>query len=402
MKYKVVSLFAGCGGFDLGFIQAGFEIIWANERNKDAVNTYIKNIGNHVQQGDITKILNSEITNDFDVLIGGFPCQGFSLANNKRSMKDERNFLYKELIRILKNKRPKFFVSENVKGLLSILNGKVLNMIVEDFKSLGYTVDFKVLKASDYGVPQHRERIIIIGNRIGVKNLFPTPTHSIETPMFFTGLKPYVNVKDAIEHLSSVRTRQEPFKLKQDIVYNHVAKTKVESTFWTRKSYVKQAEICEYLKEWKNKSPWTIKQIDQELGYTHTAGHWFRKDNNWGSIPNVKDWWALKKLLNFDDKYDQAVTDLILKEITFEQSLRVSNWDRPSDTITATSPEIHPNKKRRLSVRECAILQSFPNSFVFQGSLTEMYKQVGNAVPVQLSFKIAQSIKEGLSNEQRN
>ena len=100
-KYSVAGLFSGCGGLDLGFINAGFDVVWANDFFKEAVETYKKNIGNHIILGDITKIPSSEIPNDFDILLGGFPCQGFSIANIKRSMKDERNFLYKEMLRII-------------------------------------------------------------------------------------------------------------------------------------------------------------------------------------------------------------------------------------------------------------------------------------------------------------
>ena len=98
--------------------------------------------------------------------------------------------------------------------------------------------------------------------------------------------------------------------------------------------------------------------------------------------------------MGFDDRYDKEVTELELREIVFEQSLRITNWDRPSDTITATSPEIHVNRKRRLSARECAILQTFPDDFVFEGSLNSMIKQIGNAVPVLLANKIAKNIKK--------
>ena len=100
--------------------------------------------------------------------------------------------------------------------------------------------------------------------------------------------------------------------------------------------------------------------------------------------------------MKFDDKYDKQVTELILKPITYEQSLRINNWDEPSDTITATGPEIHPNKKRRMSVRECALIQSFPVDFEFVGSLGSMYKQIGNAVPVLLAEKVAGEIKKEL------
>ena len=104
----------------------------------------------------------------------------------------------------------------------------------------------------------------------------------------------------------------------------------------------------------------------------------------------------MKKILGFDDKYDKQVTELELKPITFEQSLRINNWDTPSDTITATGPEIHPNKERRMSVRECALIQTFPMDFEFTGSLGNMYKQIGNAVPVLMAEKIANEIKISL------
>jgi DNA (cytosine-5)-methyltransferase 1 len=392
---KVVSLFAGCGGLDLGFKQSGYKIVWANDFFKEAVETYKYNIGNHIILGDITKIPSSEIPDDFDILLGGFPCQGFSIANTKRSMKDERNFLYKELLRLIKDKKPKFFVAENVKGLLSMQQGKVIDMIVKDFRSLGYKVDYKVLKASDYGVPQHRERVVIMGNRLGLENPFPKVTHGPGTK------NAYVKVKDVVGYLKNERPRDRPFSVANRVVHNHIARTNVHDQFWGRKHKINQHEICDYLKEWRTKAGISTKKIDEIFGYAHTAGHWFRKDNNSGSIPNPDDWWGLKKILGFDNKYDKAVTELELKPISFEQSLRINNWDSPSDTITATGPEIHPNKKRRMSVRECAILQTFPDDFVFFGSLGNMYKQIGNAVPVLLGQRIADAIKKELENYER-
>ena len=385
-KPTVVSLFSGCGGLDLGFINAGYEILWANDFFPDAVKTYKKNIGDHIVLEDISKIKSSDIPNNFDILLGGFPCQGFSVANIKRSMEDERNFLYKEMLRIVKDKKPKFFLAENVKGLLSMHSGKVIEMILDDFKKLGYVVDYKLLNSADYGIPQQRERVIIIGNRIGVKNNFPHKTHSNN----------YISVEDVVGDLANLRTRDLPFSLKGKIIYNHVARTNVHDKFWGRRYKVNQHDICDYLKYWRNKKGISTKKVDEYFGYAHTAGHWFRKDNNSGSIPKPEDWWQLKKLLGFDDKYDKEVTELELKEIKFEQSLRINNWDRPSDTITATGPEIHPNKKRRMSVRECARIQTFPDDFVFYGSLGNMYKQIGNAVPVLLGEKLAKIIKKNL------
>ena len=392
MKYRVIGLFAGCGGMDLGFKNAGFDIVWANDFNKDACETYRANIGDHILHGDITEIDSSDIPDNIDVVLGGFPCQGFSIANTSRSMKDERNFLYREMLRIIADKRPKFFVAENVKGILSMHKGEVIKMIVDDFKELGYIVDYKLLRASDYGVGQHRERVIILGNSLEMENSFPFPTHGESDDLI-----PFVKTKDIVGHLARVRTRDIPIKLQNgEVIFNHVARTNVQDKYWGRKHSVDQHEICDYLKYWRNKSGWTTKKIDEHFGYAHTAGHWFRKDNNSGSIPNPSDWWELKKILEFDDKYDKAVTELVEKPITFEQSLRISNWDSPSDTITATGPEIHPNKKRRMSVRECALIQSFPNDFIFKGSIASMHAQIGNAVPVKLAEAIAGLIKEKL------
>jgi len=387
-KYKIASLFSGCGGLDLGFIQQGFDVIWANDFFKDAVETYKHNIGNHIIFSDITKIPSSEIPDEFDILLGGFPCQGFSIANIKRSMEDERNFLYREMLRVIKDKQPKYFLAENVKGLLSMQKGKVIEMIVEDFRNIGYDVDYKLLKASDYGVPQNRERVIIIGNRLGLKNPFPKKTHGEDK-----GLLPFVTTEEVVGFLADVRIRDKSFKLNEQKIINHKARTNVHDEFWGRKHKVNQFKICDYLKYWRNKSGWSTKRVDEHFGYAHTAGHWFRKDNGSGSVPKPSDWWELKKILGFDGKFDKQVTDLELKPITFEQSLRINNWDRPSDTITATGPEIHPNKERRMSVRECALIQTFPIDFEFSGSLGNMYKQIGNAVPVLLAKQIAAKIK---------
>ena len=422
-KLKVVSLFSGAGGMDLGFTNAGFEIIWANDFFEDAVNSYRKNIGKHMIHGDITKISSEDIPDGADIIIGGFPCQGFSVANTKRSMEDKRNFLYKEMLRIIDDKRPKFFVAENVKGLLSMEKGKVIKMIKSDFENLGYHVDARVLNAAEYGVPQARERVVIIGNNIGVENPYPTPTHYVEgvseSPK---GLRPSITTEQAIGFLSDVKITNNEIhiskeKLKKHIkekkiknpddfyailgvdnkvdeivIKNHMAAENVADTFWGRKYEVNQHEICDYLRFWRDKAGWTTKSVDEHFGYSYTAGHWFRKDNNSGSIPKPEDWWELKKIFGFDNKYDKAVTTLVEKEIKFEQSLRITNWDRPSDTITATSPEIHVNKKRRLSARECAILQTFPINYEFTGSLNKMYTQIGNAVPVLLATKIAEGI----------
>ena len=411
-KYRVISLFSGAGGMDLGFINAGFDIVWANDFFIEATETYKKNIGDHIIFSDIREIESKDIPDNVDIVIGGFPCQGFSISNTGRRVDDERNFLYKEMYRIIKDKKPSFFVAENVKGILSLGKGKVMDMIIEDFTSIGYKVDVKILNAAEYGVPQARERVFIIGNKYGFNNPYPIPTHYIDERIneqinmneFLETdrdkyLKKAVTVEEAIGYLSDIKTSYDPIKLSNGkTIYNHIASTNVSDKFWSRKYNVKQEDICDYLRYWRNKSEWSTAKIDRHFGYRHTAGHWFRKDNNSGSIPTPEDWWELKKLLKFDDKFDKQVTTLIEKDITFEQSLRITNWDRPSDTITATGPEIHVNKKRRLSVRECAILQTFPSDFIFEGSLSRMYTQIGNAVPVLLAEHIANEIKIFLDN----
>jgi DNA (cytosine-5)-methyltransferase 1 len=430
-KLKLVSLFSGAGGMDLGFKKAGFEIIWANDFFEDAVNSYRKNIGKHIVYGDITKISSDDIPDNPDVIIGGFPCQGFSVANTKRSMEDKRNFLYKEMLRVISDKKPKFFVAENVKGLLSMENGKIFDMIKSDFENLkdsngkliGYKVDAKILNAAEYGVPQTRERVVIIGNRIGVENPFPKQTHYIDGVSENTeGLFPAITTEQAIGFLANKKTTNNTITIDCSEIKEHLKKTKIKDkrgfysilgvnknaktleiknhiafenvadSFWGRKYKVNQHDICDYLCYWRNKSGWTTKKVDEHFGYSYTAGHWFRKDNNSGSIPKPDDWWELKKIFGFDNKYDKAVTTLVEKEIKYEQSLRITNWERPSDTITATSPEIHINKMRRLSARECAILQTFPLEYEFTGSLNKIYTQIGNAVPVLLAYKIANEI----------
>ncbi len=336
-------------------------------------------------------------------------CQGFSVANTKRSIDDKRNFLYKELLRVVKDKKPKYFIAENVKGLLSLSGGLVMKMIEDDFREIGYNMNYRLLNSADYGVPQLRERVIIIGNRLGLPNPFPEPTHMKQERdndnlfSFVSNLLPHRTVKNSISYLENIETVErnsnQIIEINGKKIHNHIAYTNVDNIFWKREGDTTQEEICDYLKYWRDKKGISTKRIDEIFGYRHTAGHWFRKDNNSGSIPKPSDWWKLKEILGFDDKYDKFVTNLVEKEIIFEQSLRITNWNRPSDTITASTPEIHINKKRRLSVRECAILQTFPDDFIFTGSLSAQHRQVGNAVPPLLAEKIALEIKKVLEKQ---
>ncbi len=175
---KVVSLFSGAGGLDLGFVQAGHEVVWANDLYGDAVETYRANLGDHIVCRDIAEISSNEIPS-CDIVVGGFPCQGFSVANVKRHEGDSRNRLYLQLLRVIRDKRPKFFVAENVKGLLHFAKGKVFSKILDDMCALGYRVKSRLFNVADYGVPQRRERVIIVGvrNDVAFEYEFPTPTH---------------------------------------------------------------------------------------------------------------------------------------------------------------------------------------------------------------------------------
>jgi len=184
---------------------AGHDIIWANDLYGDAVETYKLNLGDHIIYDDIFSIDENDVP-DCDVIIGGFPCQGFSVANMNRNVDDERNYLYKQIIRIINAKQPKFFLAENVKGIYSLAKGAVMKMILDDFASIGYKVQAKVLNAADYGVPQLRQRVFIVGVRNDIEFQFnyPNPTHN---SIGSDGLIKWISVGDA---LSSLPNPDEP------------------------------------------------------------------------------------------------------------------------------------------------------------------------------------------------
>ena len=192
---NIISLFSGAGGLDLGLIQAGNNVIWANDIDKDAVATYRKNVSPNIICEDIKNIDIDNIPKG-DVVIGGFPCQGFSIANMKRDISDERNTLYKFFYDTIAKKQPKFFIAENVKGILSLGKGSVIKQIIADFDSADYHVEVHKVNMADYGVPQHRERVIIIGQRNDLGNEmkfhFPKPTHDKSN---------WVTIKEALKDL---------------------------------------------------------------------------------------------------------------------------------------------------------------------------------------------------------
>ena len=174
---KILSLFSGAGGLDLGLIQAGNEIIWANDIDANAVETYRTNIGDHIVLGDIKNIDILQLPQS-DVVVGGFPCQGFSQANRFRMLDDERNFLYRFFYEVIKEKQPRFFIAENVKGILSLGKGEAIKQILADFEEAGYITDLHLVNMADYGVPEIRQRVIIVGQR---KDLGPSMRVDIHT-----------------------------------------------------------------------------------------------------------------------------------------------------------------------------------------------------------------------------
>lgn len=162
-EFTAISLFCGAGGLDIGFERAGFKTIWANDFDADACKTHGNWSAAKVVCGDIAKISTDDIP-DADIMLGGFPCQGFSLSG-PRKIDDSRNALYKHYVRIVKGKKPLMFVGENVKGLLTMGDGEIIEAIIEDFSECGYDVYYKLLNAKDYEVPEDRERVIIVGFR---------------------------------------------------------------------------------------------------------------------------------------------------------------------------------------------------------------------------------------------
>lgn len=298
---RVVSLFSGAGGLDLGFVRAGHTVVWANDLYEDAVETYRANLGNHILCEDITKVPSSAIP-ECDIVIGGFPCQGFSVANMKRSLDDSRNVLYRELIRVIRDKQPRFFLAENVKGILHFAHGEVFTRILEEMSVLGYKVKYRLFNAADYGVPQKRERVIIVGvrNDINYDFHFPEPTHGKNGGIF---TEKWVSVAEALAHF--------PDPEQPNDIPNH---------------------ICSRYK----------------LNFNGYLGH-RRLDPN-APAPTVT--------ARGDDKGGVVILP-------------------------------HPNATRRMTGRELAAVQSFPDDYRFYGPLSSVYRQIGNAVPPRLAEAVA-------------
>lgn len=301
---KIISLFSGAGGLDLGLIQAGNRVIWANDIDKDAVETYRENIGNHIICDDIKNIDICTLP-DADVVVGGFPCQGFSQANRLRTLEDDRNQLYRFFYSTIKIKQPKFFIAENVKGILTLGKGEAIKKIIADFEAAGYIVSVNLVNMANYGVPQTRQRVIIIGQRLdlGKRMLFKFP---YETHSKNGDLPHWISIKDAISHFPDPDTKNN--------ILNHIYSAyKVE--------------------------------------YRDFTGH------------------------------------------------RKTDPDKPSPTVLARGNGKggvcaipHYNGKRRLTIRESASIQTFPENFHFVGMMNSCYRQIGNAVPVLFARKLGDEL----------
>ncbi|ELC8381620.1 DNA cytosine methyltransferase [Clostridium perfringens] len=311
---KTVALFAGCGGLDLGFKNAGFNIIWANDNNKKVESTYRYN---HKDTELIIKSLvdiKSEEIPECDIIIGGPPCQSWSLAGAMKGKEDSRGQLFYEYVRVIKDKRPMAFVAENVKGIVSKAHIESFNEIVDMFKESGYTVTYKLVNAKDYGVPQDRERVFIVGirNDLKVSYEFPEATHEKGN---------YVTLETAIGDL-----RDNPGE-------------------WMEGSFSPIFMSRNRRRSW------------DEVAFTVQASG--RQTQIHPDSPEMekieKDKWQFK-----------------------EESNR---------------------KVRRMSVRECARIQTFPDEFKFLGEpINENYKMIGNAVPVKLAEAVARKLRECLTN----
>lgn len=334
---RVVSLFSGGGGLDLGFLWAGFKIIWAIDNAPDAVATYKKNIGDHILLADINSINPSDIP-ACDLIIGGPPCQSFSLAG-KRQTEDKRGQLIWKYMDILREKRPKVFLFENVQGLLSARNSrkeKIIDLLGKEFRDLGYSIISKLINAADYGVPQIRQRVIIIGHNQNVALDFPQKTHSENGG---DGLLPYVSVKEAIGDLPAPTI---------DSLIDHCPPTMSELDRFIV-SHVKPGGNYMDIPQTVNST--RIRRLQREGGHTTCYGRMH------------------------PDKPSYTIN---------------TYFNRPN-----VGCNIHYSEDRLITVREAMRLQSFPDSFkVVARSKQAKNTIIGNAVPPLLAYKLALSLKK--------
>ena len=342
-SYNVIDLFCGCGGFSLGFERAGFNVLLGIDVWNDALNTFKHNHKNSdTLQADLSTLSPEQILPllknlKIDVIIGGPPCQGFSVAG-KRIVDDIRNKLYKNFVRFVEFFKPRAFVMENVPNILSIGGGIVKESIIKDFAELEYSVEYKVLTASDYGVPQNRRRAFFVGFLNGHKFEFPTP---LETEK--------ITSSEALSDLP-------------------------EGSVTDGDSYPNEA-LSDYQKLMREKS---------DKLYNHqTIAHNQKTIDIISLVPDGGNYKDLPIELQGTRKVHIAWTRL--------------NSGKPSFTIDCGhNHHFHYKFNRVPTVRESARIQSFPDTFIFLGNKGSQLKQVGNAVPPLLGEEIANSIKRSL------
>lgn len=360
MKNKVVSLFSGGGGLDLGFISEGYDVIWAIDNNPNAVGTYKKNIGSHIIYDDINKIDINNIPYA-DVVIGGPPCQSFSLAG-KRNVEDERGQLVWRYIDIIDQIKPKAFVFENVTGLLSAKNSdgeKIIELLIIAFKNIGYTVNQKVMNAADYGIPQKRKRVILVGLKNGVFS-FPEPTHSEDGLI----LKKYVSVEDALGDLPPAT-----FDMNSDAKFLSEPIT----------DYQKEMRRVELVSE--HFFP-QMSELDKFIVKHVKPG------GNYMDIPPEVDSKRIRRL-----QKEGGHTTCYGRMDPAKPAYTINTYfNRPN-----VGCNIHYNEERLITVREALRLQSFPDDYKLVSSSKQGKNTiVGNAVPPLLAKIIANRLKKHL------
>ena len=362
-KINCIELFAGAGGLGTGFERAGFNIISANDIWESAKKTYVANHPNvNYIVKDIAQLTSEELLdntgyskNDIDVIIGGPPCQGFSTLG-KRFIDDPRNKLFKEYVRIVNDIRPKFFVMENVSGILSMENGNVLKNILSSFKEIGYNVKYKLLNAAEYGVPQVRERTIFIGTRLNIDIEYPEKTHSLDGN---SDLPKALTLWDAIGDLPQSDNE----------------------------------DYDTYTKEPQNDYQKNIRNHCTTLTNHKPPIHNDKAINMMKYIPMGKSAWDMKN--EIPKKY--------MPTSGYGNTYARLNANESGMTITrnfaciSSSRCIHPYLNRGLTAREAARIQSYPDDYRFLGTKTDIQIQIGNSVPPILAEKIAYKIKEMLN-----
>lgn len=370
---NMVDLFCGAGGLSLGFTQEGFVTALANDIEECCVDTYAHNHPetprDHIVLGDIRNVTDhlEELLEDrkVDIVIGGPPCQGFSMANRQRLIDDPRNKLYKSYVEIVRRVEPAFFVMENVKGMLS-----VADQVKEDFRNIGYDVECHVLNAKDYGVPQNRERLIYIGNRMGIDN-----EKAFEDIFKLSENIPEHFLKDAIYGLRP---------LKASRLKNATEEGSVESGFKIEKDLI-------------NESNDYIDYINQGRKYDLVLNHKARYNND-------RDIEIFGRMYQGDKSDDPKIADIMpysRRNGIFKDKYFKLEEDKVCKTITAhmkydCNMYIHPNQARGLTPREAARIQSYPDDYFFRGAYTKTYMQIGNSVPPLLGRTIAKVIRKKL------